>query len=70
MIVEWKNSSKQNKLQLAIKIIHLKELKFLNIQVLHSTKIRSTKQIYKKQKTSNKTYFILQTFLQRKIYLE
>ena len=44
MIVEWKNSSEQNKLgQLTIKIIHLKELKILNIQVLHSMKITSTK---------------------------
>ena len=32
MIVEWKDSSKQNKIgQLTIKIIHLKELKILNI---------------------------------------
>ena len=67
MMVERKNSSKQNKIgQLTIKVIHLKDLKFLIIQVYYLMKITNTKQIYNKIKTANKIYFMLQTFFRNK----
>ena len=59
MIVEWKNSAKQNKIgQLTIKNYTFERAE--NIQVLHLMQITITKWIYKKElKKANKTYFML-----------
>ena len=67
MIMERKNSSKQNKIgQITIKIIHLKELEILNIYVLLLNKDNKHQiAVQERIKTRNKTYFMLQKNFQK-----
>ena len=72
MIVEWKQSSKQNKIgQLRINNYTFVRAESFNIWVLHSMKITNTKQIYKKEyKMLTKHTSCYKIFLEIKIYLK
>ena len=72
MIVEWKNSSKQNKIgYLTIKnytLERMENFKYLGVIINEDNKHQIDLQ--ERIKTTNKTYFMLQNFLEIKIYLE
>jgi hypothetical protein len=72
MIMEWKNSSEQNKTgQLTIKNYTFERVKnFKYLGVILNEDNNHQIDLQERIKNANRTYFILQIFLEIKIYLK
>ena len=71
MILEWKNSSKRNKIQLTIKNYTFEIVEnFKYIVVILNEDNKHQIDLRERIKTANKTYFMLQKFFRNKNYLE